>query len=67
MEKAKLINFEIQFSIDWECPHCKNQQTTTYTPSPYRAIAEYLPEEQCEKCKEFVELTLFEDDEEEIP
>jgi hypothetical protein len=64
MEQAKTITFEILFSIKWECPHCHSQQTTTYTPSPYRAIAEYLPEEQCEKCKEFVELTLYEGDEE---
>ena len=58
MLKAKIIDIDIQATIDWECPVCKMTQHTVYSMSAFRSMDEDPIDEQCQNCMEFVTLAV---------
>lgn len=61
---AKTISFDLKAEIDFKCPHCDSIKKTTYNINPYRIPADDLPDEYCDNCKNFIKLTLYENEDE---
>ena len=58
--KAKNIDYII--AVYWKgiCPHCGKEVEVHYGGSPYSAIADDPPDEQCPECEKFFTLNFYE-------
>ena len=60
-EEAIMLSWEIPLAkIEWQCPFCFHKQISDVPINPYRALAQNMPDEDCEECGEFVKLSLYE-------
>ena len=58
-EKSITTNFSITAEVSWKCPHCKAEQESVFSVSPYREPAENTPDEMCKSCGEFVSINFY--------
>ena len=64
IKKSITIDFDISVKIKWKCPYCGHEQISLISGSAYRIIADQEICENCEKCREDVELNFYENEEE---
>ena len=56
MESAKILSYDIEIKLEWECPICKTTNLTKFSGNAFRCPADDPNDEQCPNCLEFVTL-----------